>query len=74
MKKTKTRKPSWQELYEEQGGYLRESMEKLRELEGRYALLDAYIDWKGLRDECEYFQANAHEEHDPDLPFSKLVL
>jgi hypothetical protein len=74
MKKAKQEKPFWRDLYEEQEGYLISSMEKLQELEGRYALLDAYIDWKGLRDECEYFQEHAHEEYDPDLPFPRLVL
>ena len=74
MKKLKEKKPSWLESYEEQEGYLLECVEKLRDLEGRYALLDAYIDWKGIREECEYYQANAHEEYDPDLPFSRLVL
>lgn len=36
--------------------------------------LEAFIEWKNLSDEFDYFQKNAFEKTDEDLPFSRLTL
>ncbi len=74
MKKGKHKKSFWKDLCVETEDYLQYTMGKLQDLKRQNAMFNAYIDWKGCRKEFEYFEAHAHEEHDTEIPFSRLVL
>ena len=45
---------------------------RLQQLEVNY--LRAYIRWKHLEEEYNYFVQNAHEVQDEDMPFSYFTL
>lgn len=62
----------------EQFDELNEYMLDIRDDNERYLrelhYLNAFIEWKNLSDEFSYFEKNAFEKTDKDLPFSRLTL
>ena len=34
----------------------------------------AFVEWKGLKDEFDFFKENAFEKYDEDLPFPYLTI
>ena len=51
-----------------------ELIEDHRRSEENLRYLRDFIHYKNLEDEFRYFKENAHEEYEPDLPFSYLTL
>lgn len=62
------------ERYEEMNEYLLGLMEESKRQEADLRYLNAFIHFKELDEEFRYFREHAHEEHDPELPFSYLTL
>ena len=63
-----------QELYEEVNDYLTNLLDDYRRQEEELRYLREYISYKNLEEEFYYFQKNAHEVYDEDLPFPYLTL
>lgn len=63
-----------QERYEEVSDYLTDLLDDYRRQEEELRYLRGYISYKKLEEEFCYFQRNAHEEYDEDLPFPYLTL
>lgn len=63
-----------QEQYEEISDYLTNLLDDYRRQEKELRYLREYISYKKLEEEFCYFQHNAHEEYDEDLPFPYLTL
>ena len=62
---------SWCEAVHEHIKHLEEIE---REMGHELNYLYAFISWKHLSCDFEYFKENAHEEYDDDLPFPTLTL
>lgn len=65
---------SLQDRYDEMHEYLLELIEDHNRTLAELRYLSEFINYKNLEDEFQYFQRNAHEEYDEDLPFSRLTL
>ena len=65
---------SLQERYDEMHEYLLELIENHNRTLAELRYHSEFINYKNLEDEFQYFQRNAHEEYDEDLPFSHLTL
>lgn len=65
---------SLQDRYDEMHEYLLELIEDHNHTLAELRYLSEFINYKNLEDEFQYFQRNAHEEYDEDLPFSRLTL
>lgn len=63
-----------QEQYEEVSDYLTNLLDDYRRQEEELRYLREYIRYKNLEEEFCYFQKNAHEVYDEDLPFPYLTL
>lgn len=63
-----------QERYEEVSDYLTSLLDDFRQQEEELRYLREYISYKNLEEEFHYFQKNAHEVYDEDLPFPYLTL
>ena len=62
------------ERYEEMNEFLLDLIDDHRRAEEELRYLNDFIHYKNLDDEFRYFSENAHEEYEPDLPFSYLTL
>ena len=65
---------SLQECYDEMHEYLLQIIEDHERTLEELRYKSEFIYYKELEDEFLYFQRNAHEEFDEDLPFSRLTL
>ena len=72
---------SLQDRYDNLQIYCQEMCEHVQELEyelsqahNELRYLHGFISYKKLYDEYLFFEKNAHEEYDNDLPFSHLTL
>lgn len=65
---------SLQDRYDEMHEYLLELIKDHNRTLAELRYLSEFINYKNLEDEFQYFQRNAHEEYDEDLPFSRLTL
>ncbi len=63
-----------QERYEEVSDYLTNLLDDYRQQEEEIRYLREYINYKNLEEEFIYFQENAHEVYDENLPFPYLTL
>ena len=63
-----------QERYEEMSDYLLDLIEEHRCAKEELRYLKDFIHYKKLDEEFRYFREHAHEEYEPDLPFSHLTL
>ena len=63
-----------QERYEEMHEYLLCLIEDYKRAEEDLRYLNDFVHYKKLDDEFRYFREHAHEEYEPDLPFSHLTL
>ena len=60
--------------YDEMHEYLLQLIEEHERALEELRYKSEFIYYKELEDEFLYFQRNAHEEFDEDLPFSRLTL
>ena len=72
---------SLQDRYDNLQIYCQEMREYVQDLEyelsqahNELRYLHEFISYKKLNDEYQFFEKNAHEEYDDDLPFSHLTL
>ena len=72
MSKDKYR--SLKECYDEMHEYLLELIEDHNRTLAELRYMSEFTTYKNLDDEFQYFQKYAHEIHDDDLPFSRLML
>lgn len=63
-----------QERYEEMYDYLLGLIEDHKRAEEDLKYLNDFVHYKKLDEEFHYFREHAHEEYEPDLPFSHLTL
>lgn len=63
-----------QERYEEMNDFLLNLLDDHKRAEEDLKYLNAFIHYKKLDEEFRYFRENAHEEYEPDLPFSYFTL
>lgn len=63
-----------QELYEEMNDFLLGLIDDHKRAEEELRYLNEFIHHKKLEEEFIYFRENAHEECNPELPFSTLTL
>ncbi|MBQ7840752.1 MAG: hypothetical protein IJ390_09765 [Lachnospiraceae bacterium] len=63
-----------QERYEEMHEYLLGLIEDHKRAEEELRYLNDFVHSKKLDEEFRYFREHAHEEYEPDLPFSHLTL
>lgn len=62
------------ERYEDMNDFLQNLIEDNKRNEEDLRYLSEFIRYKKLEEEFRYFKENAHEEYEPDLPFSNLTL
>ncbi len=63
-----------QARYEEMNDFLLELMDEHKRTEEDLRYLGDFIHYKNLNEEFRHFREHAHEEYEPDLPFSHLTL
>ena len=63
-----------QERYDEMNDFLLDLLEEHKHTEEDLRYLNDFIHYKKLDEEFRYFREHAHEENEPDLPFSYLTL
>ena len=63
-----------QKRYEEMQDYLLGLIEDHKRAEEELRYLNDFVHYKELDEEFHYFLEHAHEEYEPDLPFSYLTL
>lgn len=72
--KEKKKYQNLQNRYDEMNEYLLELIETNRDAQEELRYLRSFITYKKQDDDYAYFKKYAHEEENPDLPFSNLVL
>ena len=60
--------------YKEMNDFLLELMDDHKRTEEDLRYLTDFIHYKNLDEEFRYFREHAHENYEPDMPFSYLTL
>lgn len=73
--------PSLRERYDSLRKLYQDTCENVQDLESENSqlyrdlrYLQEFIIYKGLAEEYQFFEENAHEEYDEDCPFPRLTL